>query len=232
MKYLSCCTSKFGAQRLAKHAGAIWTLLKDAIYSSGDEHLQFINGESADDPGNQKYEIAVEALALLEKLITQNDDLLLTMIIGDEEINTIFNKMKSCSGYTEIDLESKQKLHMVGCILYVCAKESVSSCNKVFENFFPSLVEALELSVGNISNAESPNYGSLYLCIKLLEACRDLSASSENIISQCASANERWCCLLQCSADTLVKIFSSILAAWPDGPIHDVEMCLGGIIFY
>ncbi|XP_065866640.1 MMS19 nucleotide excision repair protein homolog isoform X2 [Euphorbia lathyris] len=237
LKYLSCCTSNFGAQRVARHAGAIWSLLKDAIYSSGEEHLQSFNSESVDDPGNQKYEIAAEALVLLEKLIGQNNDMWLSMIIGDEEINMVFNTIKSYKSYDEVDLESKQKLHMVGRILYICAKESVSSCNKVFENFFPSLLEVLEHSVGNISatchsndncsNAKQPNYGSLYLCIKLLEACRDLSTSSDILISQCLSANERWCCLLQCSTTTLIKIFSSILAAWADAPTRNVEMYLG-----
>ncbi|WCJ40871.1 hypothetical protein M5689_021770 [Euphorbia peplus] len=237
LKYLNCCTSNFGAQRVAKHAGAIWSLVKEAIYSSGEEDLQSFNSESVDDPTNQKYEIAAEALALLAKLIGQNNDLLLHMIIGDEEINMIFNTIKSCMSYDEIDVESKKKLHMVGRVLYVCARESVSSCNKVFDNFFPSLVEALELSVRNISaaghsndncsNAKLPNYGSLYLCIKLLEACRDLTTCSDILISNCISANERWCCLLQCSTTALIKIFRSILARWDDEPTCNVEMYLG-----
>ncbi|KAJ9179251.1 hypothetical protein P3X46_011061 [Hevea brasiliensis] len=237
LKYLSCCTLKFGADRIAKHAGAIWSSLKDAIYSSGEELMPSFNSEPIDNSDSQKNEIAVEALALLEKVIVQNNDLFLSMIIGDEDVNVIFNNITSYKSYNEISLQSKQKLHMVGHILYVSAKASVSSCNRVFESFFPRLMEVLVLSVEKTSgacqsiescvNSKQFNYGSLYLCTELLGACRDLFAASESLSSQFISANETCCRLLQCYSTSLTRTFSSILATCTSGPTHDEDMYLG-----
>ncbi|XP_015572860.1 MMS19 nucleotide excision repair protein homolog isoform X1 [Ricinus communis] len=237
LKYLSYCTLKFRADRIAEHAGAIWSSLKDAIYSSGEEPMLSSDLESVDSPGSEKNEIATEALLLLENLIVQNNNFFLSMIISDEEVKMIFNTITSYKSYNEISLQSKQKLHMVGRILYVCAKVSVSSCNRIFESYFPRLMEALGILVENTSGAchsnencvkaKQPNYGSFYLSIKLLGACRDLSTSSDNLASQCISTNETYCCLLQRFSTSLTETFSAALATSTSGPAQDVDMYLG-----
>ncbi|KAG8643374.1 hypothetical protein MANES_11G033500v8 [Manihot esculenta] len=237
LKYLSCCTLKFGADRIAKHAGAIWSSLKDAIYSSGEELIPTFNSEPTSNSDFQKNQIAAEALALLEKVIVQNTDLFLSMIIGDEEVNMIFNNITNYESCNAISLQSKQKLHMVGHILNVSAKASLSSCNRVFENFFPRLMEVLVLSVEKTSgachsndscvNSSKISYGSLYLCVELLGACRDLFTTSENLTPQIISPNEKCCCLLQCYSTSLTRIFSSILATCTSGPSYDADMYLG-----
>ncbi|XP_012069080.1 MMS19 nucleotide excision repair protein homolog isoform X1 [Jatropha curcas] len=234
LKYLSYCTLKFGADRMSKHARALWSSLKDAIYISGEEPMQSSNSESLEDSDFKKNEIAEEALGLLEKLIIQNNDLFLSMITDDEEINLIFNNITSYQSYNEIPMQSKQKLHMVGRILYVSAKASVSSCNRVFESFLRPLMEALGPSVekasgashGNCGNSKN-NYGSLYLCIQILGACRDFITSSDNLTSQFLSANETWCRLLRCFSTSLTTVFSSTLATCTNGPDHNADMYLG-----
>ncbi|XP_050235075.1 MMS19 nucleotide excision repair protein homolog isoform X2 [Mercurialis annua] len=237
LKYLGYCTLKFGVDRTAKHARAIWSLLKDEICSSGEEYMVSSDAASIIDPDSHKNEVATEALSLLEKLIVQNGDLFLSMIISDEDVNMVFKTISSFKSYNLLSPQSKQKLHMVGRVVCVCAKTSVSSCNTVFKKFFLDLMEALDISVentsrnfqsnGKVSKAGQFDYGSSYLCIKLLGACRDLTASSENLASECLSSNETWCRLLQHYSTSLTETFSSVLASCTKGPTRNVDIYLG-----
>ncbi|KAJ6706369.1 DNA REPAIR/TRANSCRIPTION PROTEIN MET18/MMS19 [Salix purpurea] len=115
LKYLSYCTSKYGAERIAKHAGAIWCSLKDAIFTSGQPLVLSFTPESLGGLSCQENEIAAEALTLLEK------------------------------SYNEIPSQSTQKMYSVGRILYVSVKASVASCSRIFQNFFPCLMESMGL---------------------------------------------------------------------------------------
>ncbi|KAG6782151.1 hypothetical protein POTOM_011541 [Populus tomentosa] len=237
LKYLSYCTSKYGAERIAKHAGAIWSSLKDAIFTSGQSFVLSFTPESLGGLGCQENEIAAEALALLEKVVIQNNDLFSSMIVGDEEINMVLNSITGCQSYNEIPLQSTQKLYSVGRILYVSVKASVASCSRIFQYFFSCLMESMGLPVVNGSGtcsfnddcmiSKRPDHGSLYLCVELLGACRDLAISSGDLASQCVSANETWCCLLQRFSTSLSKIFSSTLATTTDKPAHDADVYLG-----
>jgi len=241
LKYLSYCTSKYGAERIAKHAGVIWSSLKDAIFTSGQSFVLSLTPESLGGLGCQENEIAAEALALLEKVVIQNNDLFSSMIVGDEEINMVLNSITGCQSYNEIPLQSTQKLYSVGRILYVSVKASVASCSRIFQYFFSCLMESMGLPVVNGSGtcsfnddciiSKRPNHGSLYLCVELLGACRDLVISSGDLASQCVSANETWCCLLQRFSTSLSKIFSSTLATSTDKPAHDADVYLGGKCF-
>uniref|UniRef100_A0A2P2MRE0 MMS19 nucleotide excision repair protein n=2 Tax=Rhizophora mucronata TaxID=61149 RepID=A0A2P2MRE0_RHIMU len=207
LKYLSFCTSQYGAERVAKHAGALWSSLRDAICDSVKEHalsftLELLHG--VDTQGNQ---IEREALSFLEKLIIQNNDLFLGLIIQDQEINMLVNTATSYKSYKEILTQSKQKLYAVGRILYVSAKASIASCNKIFQSFFPRLLMALGLSVESASGmccsksngiiCGQANFGPLYLCIELLGACGYLIVDPEDLKSQFVYVNEVWCCWLQ-----------------------------------
>ncbi|CAK7356761.1 unnamed protein product [Dovyalis caffra] len=237
LKYISHCTPKYGAERMAKHAEAIWSSLKDAIYTSGQSFVLSFTPESLGGLDSEENEIAAEALALLEKVVQQNNDLFSSMIVGDEEINMVLNTITGYQSYKDIPLQSKQKLYSVGRILYVSAKASVASCSRVFQIFFPRLIESMGLPVVNGSGtcsfnddciiSKRPNYGSLYLCIELLGACRDLVIATANPASQCVSANETWCCLIQSFSTSLSKIFSSILTTRTEEPAHDADMYLG-----
>ncbi|KAK9281071.1 hypothetical protein L1049_003964 [Liquidambar formosana] len=177
LKYLSNCTLKYGVDRMEKHAEAIWASLKTAIYALPEEPILSLMSESLDGMCFQENEIAKEALILLQKLILQNNDLFLSLIVGDEDINMIINHIDSFKSYNDIPLQSKQKLHAVGCILYVAAKASISSCNRVFESFFLRLMDTLGPSVRDSSGfcfrndnhalSEKLNFGALYLSIEV-----------------------------------------------------------------
>ncbi|KAJ0007324.1 hypothetical protein Pint_29610 [Pistacia integerrima] len=223
--------------RIAKHAGAIWSLIKDAIYFSLEPSL-FFGLESLDGLGFEDNAILREALTLLQTVIKQNTDLFLSQIIADEEINFIFRSISNFKSYNNIPMESKQKLHAVGCILSVSVKASLASCNRVMESFFPSLVDALGLSVRNSSQdwfpndnyvlAERLNHAALYLCIELIAACRDVISGSEPFMTESALAHEKWCCLIQSFSASLTKAFTFTSATSTNEDAYDADVYFGG----
>ncbi|XP_038718052.1 MMS19 nucleotide excision repair protein homolog isoform X2 [Tripterygium wilfordii] len=238
LKYLSNCTLKYGGDRMAKHAGAIWSSLKDAIYSSLlVSDLSFV-AETLNDQGSQENEITREALKLLQKVFMQNTDVYFSLLASDEDVKMTFNMISSCKENSEFPLQSKQRLHAVALILFASTKASVASCNRIFESYFPRLMDDLGLSVENSSVAynyksnencvdpERLNFGALYLSIELLGSCRDLIVSSGERVSETTYVHEKWCYLLQSFSTSLGKTFSSILAT-DDGHAQEAYIYLG-----
>ncbi|KAK0598457.1 hypothetical protein LWI29_034853 [Acer saccharum] len=236
LKYLSNCTLKYGVDRMAKHSEAIWSAIKDAIYTSHEPGLSFAP-DSLDGLGFQESEFLSEALTLLETVLKQNDGLLLSRIIDDEDINLIFNTMTNYKNYKNIPLQSKLKLHAVGLILSVSAKTSTASCNKILASFFPRLMDTLGLSVGNPSQTQLPddnhvfavrlNHGALFLSIELLAACRDQIAGSEEFLSESAPAHETCSLLLKNFSASLTKAFISTLATSTDNGTYGADIYFG-----
>lgn len=237
LKYLSSCTLTYGADRIAKHAGAIWSSIKDAIYFSLEPTLS-LGLESLDGLGFEDNAILREALTLLQTVIKQNTDFFLSQIIADEDINFIFRSISNFKSYNKTPMQSKQKLHAVSCILSVSVKASLASCNRVMESFFPSLVVALGLSVRNSSQdcfpndnyvfAERLNHAALYLCIELIAACRDVISGSEPFMIESALAHEKWCCLIQSFSASLTKAFTFTLATSTNEDAYDADVYFGG----
>ncbi|XP_021294698.1 MMS19 nucleotide excision repair protein homolog isoform X2 [Herrania umbratica] len=235
LRYLSDCTVKYGADRMAKHGEALWSSLKDAVFTSLDSVLSF-TPETLEGLCLPENEIAAEALSLLQKLIVQNTNLFLDLIVVDEDINMIFNMISSYKSYHGIPAQSKQRLHAVVCILSTSVKASTASCNRVFECFFSRLMDILGLCVRNSSGNLSPddsimiperyNHGALYLSIELLSACRDLIASSETIIAASARTEETWSYLLQSFLPSLTKAFCSASICTSEDS-HDADMYFG-----
>ncbi|XWS18947.1 hypothetical protein CRYUN_Cryun32bG0088600 [Craigia yunnanensis] len=235
LRYLSDCTVKYGVDRMAKHGEAIWASLKDAIFTSLDSVLSF-TAESLGGLGLAENEIAAEALSLLQKLIVQNTNLFLDLIVDDEDINMIFNMISSYKTYHEIPSQSKQRLHAVGRILSTSAKATSLSCNRVFECFFSRLMDILGLSVRNSSGHPSSderiliskryNHGALFLSIELLSACRDLIGSSETILAAFAHTEETWKYLLQSFSPSLTMAFCSASICTSEDT-HDADMYFG-----
>ncbi|XP_022723670.1 MMS19 nucleotide excision repair protein homolog isoform X2 [Durio zibethinus] len=235
LRYLSDCTVKYGVDRMAKHGEAIWSSLKDAVFTSVDSVLSF-NPESLEGLDLPENEIAAEALSLLQKLIVQNTKMFLDLIVGDEDIKMIFNMISSYETYHEIPPQSKQRLHAVGRILSTSAKASTLSCNRVFECFFSQLMNILGLSVRNSSGHPSSdegiliskrcNHGALYLSIELLSACRDLVASSETIPAASAHTEETWKYLLQNFSPSLTMAFCSAFICTSEDT-HNADMYFG-----
>ncbi|XP_044487273.1 MMS19 nucleotide excision repair protein homolog isoform X1 [Mangifera indica] len=236
LKYLSSCTLTYGADCIAKHAGAIWSSIKDVIYFSLEHTLSF-GLESLDGPGFQENAILQEALTLLQIVIKQNTDLFLSQIIADEDINFILKSISNFNSYNKIPMQSKQKLHAVGCILSVSVKASLSSCIRVIESFFPTLVNALGLSVRNLPQdcfpsdnyvfAERLNHAALYLCIELIAACRDVVSGSEQFMTESGFAHEKWCCLIQSFSVSLTKAFTFTLAKSAKEDAYDADAYFG-----
>lgn len=236
LKYLSNCTLKYGADRMAKHAEAIWSSLKDVIYASPQEPISSLTSEPLDGIRFQDNEITKEALILLQKVILQNCGLFISLIIGDEGINMIIDSIEIYTTSNDITLQSKQKLHAVGSILHVSAKASVASCNRVFESFFLRLMGALELSVKNSSGfcvpadndvvSEKLNFGALYLCIELIDACRYMIAGFEELTANTVSADETCCSMLRNFSSSLFKAFSSTLVTSISSGAHDADIYL------
>ncbi|KAJ8773454.1 hypothetical protein K2173_004284 [Erythroxylum novogranatense] len=230
--YLGDCILKYGAERIEKHAGAIWSSLKEALYDSEEDPKLQLTSESRDG-GNQ---IAREALSLLEKIIIQYDDMFLTLITHDEQINMILNNTTNYTSYDEIPMQSKKELLMVGRILYVSTKASISSCNVVFQSFFPRMMETMGLPVeiasescnsdGNCAVREL-HFGCFYICMELLVACRDLILVAEDTKKQFIPTTESYFCLLKQFSTSLSKIFSSILNRSINEADHDVFVHLG-----
>ncbi|KAB2026611.1 hypothetical protein ES319_D06G232100v1 [Gossypium barbadense] len=235
LRYLTDCTMKYGADRMAKHIEAIWSSLKEAIFTSLDSVLLF-TPESLEGPDLPKNEIAAEALSLLQKLIVQNTKLFLDLIVGDEDISMIFNTISNYKNYHEIPLERKQRLNAVGRILFTTAKASQVSCNRVFECFFSRLMDILGLSARNSSGqpyfdesiliSKRCNHGALYLSIEILSACRDMIASSETILAATSHTEETWKYLLQSFSPALTMGFCSAFICSSEGT-HDAATYIG-----
>ncbi|KAL3735914.1 hypothetical protein ACJRO7_024955 [Eucalyptus globulus] len=237
LKCLSHCTLKYGTDRMEKHAMAIWSSLRNIVFSSSQEPLLCFDSESVDGVGFSDDEIAKEALTVLEKLVMQNSVLFLNLIVNDEDINLIFNNINSYKSFSNISLQSKQKIHGVGCILATAARSTISSCNRIFESFFPCLINTLGLSILNPSDNMSPsgkhavsgtpNFGALYLSVILLEACRDLTVGS----AQGASfpAHETFCCMLESFSASLARAFISNVGRGNETSIADVILGVKGL---
>ncbi|KAK2425246.1 MMS19 nucleotide excision repair protein [Trifolium repens] len=146
LKYLRVCSSKYGAERIAKYAGAIWSALKDTIYTYLGEPDFSSTIASIDGIDFPKNEIVIEALCLLQQLVVQNSSQLVTLIIDDEDVNFIINTIASYEMYDTISVQEKQKLHAIGRILYITAKASIPSCNSVFQSLFLRMMDNLGFS--------------------------------------------------------------------------------------
>ncbi|KAI3844165.1 hypothetical protein MKW92_049124 [Papaver armeniacum] len=221
LRYLSDCIVKYGTDRMGKHRTAIFSSLKAAIFASCQEEPIFSGLSEVDGKKIDENEIAKEAQICLQKFIFQNDASVLGLIFGDKEIDMVLSSIISSKSYNNMSKESKQKLHALGCILSTSVKVSTSCCNKVFQNFFPRLVDILRLSTeyssrgftsdDTIGFSEELNFGALYLCVELLIACRCLIIRSKECAPQPDSAEDPCCCLLN---EYSVKGMQ-ILAAFP-----------------
>ncbi|XP_062103207.1 MMS19 nucleotide excision repair protein homolog [Humulus lupulus] len=221
LTYLSYCSLKYGADRMAKHAGAIWSSINSEMSTSVKKPTEAVTSESINGLGFQENEIATEALVLLGKVVLQNNDLYLSLILDDEDISSIFNIITSYRSYNNIPLEGKERLHVVGRILFITSRTSIVSCNRVLETFFPRLVEILER---NSSRDHFLNFGALYLCVELLAACRDLIVDSGELASNSISTHEACYCIIRNYFDSLIHILCSTLVATTNEAVHDVDI--------
>ncbi|KAF7843400.1 MMS19 nucleotide excision repair protein-like protein isoform X1 [Senna tora] len=235
LKYLRACAVEYGAERMANHAKAIWSLLKDAISTYLEEPVFLFSSASVVGITFQNNEIITEALSLLQQLVMQNSDLLVNLIIDDEDVNMVFNSLAYHEKYNAIPVQEKQKLHVIGRILYVTAKTSFSSCNLVFQSLFSKIMKTLGFSIKN--NDSLPNddilpprrfkFGFLYLCIELLAGCLDLIALSEEPLVHYDFEHEMFCTTLNSFSSSLFNAFGSAVALSSDDHPLDPDIYIG-----
>ncbi|XP_057432306.1 MMS19 nucleotide excision repair protein homolog isoform X2 [Lotus japonicus] len=223
LKYLRECSSKYGAERISKYAKAIWSSLKDTLYTYlGEPDFSFTQAP-AGGIGFPKSDIAIEAMSLLQQLIVQNSSLLVSLIIDDQDVNMIFNTIASYDVYDAIPEQEKKKLHAIGRILYITAKTSITSCNAVFQSLFSQMMDNSGFSVSNIDSSlnvdsipsQKVKLGFLYLCIELLSGCNELIVSEVPAL-QYNSKSETCCVILHSFSAPLFNAFGSVLAVRAD----------------
>jgi DNA repair/transcription protein MET18/MMS19 len=223
------CSSKYGAERIAKYAGAIWSALKDTIYTYLGEPDFSSTIASIDGIDFPKNEIVIEALCLLQQLVVQNSSQLVTLIIDDEDVNFIINNIASYEMYDTISVQEKQKLHAIGRILYITAKASLPSCNSVFQSLFLRMMDNLGFSVSNVDglqnggifDSQRVKFGFLYICIEILAGCRELVILSEE-------KQGTYCTILHSFSHVLFNAFGSVLAVSADRCPADPDIYIGG----
>ncbi|XP_051147931.1 MMS19 nucleotide excision repair protein homolog isoform X2 [Andrographis paniculata] len=233
LKYLSFCITKYGSERIAKHAGAIWSSIKDVTYIN--PHSTLSQESEPDGMGFQDSDIMMQAYALLQEVSRECVDFI-SLVIGDKDIDLFMNSLDQYKDIGGISLQDKQRLHVVSRILSTCAKSSILLCNKVFESFFQLLVNSLGLSVAqqfennhldeNSFCPDKPNFGALYLCVELLAACRCLSVSLDNCTSHPEFSHQICYSMVTCILKLLMKVFISLLRS----DIADNEK--NGYLFY
>ncbi|KAL2516268.1 ARM repeat superfamily protein [Forsythia ovata] len=234
-KYLSYCTSKYGADKMAKHFGTLWSSVKDATYVSPQSSLSTEAGFTSG-MGFQDSDIMKQAFVLLQELVQQSNGSFISLILDDEDIKMFISSLNQYEDFDNIPIDIKQRLHAVGRIMSVCANTTIASCNKVFESFFPLLMNYLGLSVAKPSKDSYPaedyyppgrlNFGALYLCVELLTACRYLVGFDE-LTSIHDFSNQTWCVMLHNFSKSLATVFISLLGSNVAENSQNAYVCYG-----
>ncbi|EPS68498.1 hypothetical protein M569_06270, partial [Genlisea aurea] len=218
IRYLCYCSVKYGQDRMAKHSEALWSSVKDTVYFSPDSTLSM---ESQSDALNfRESDIMIQAFALLREINLQNGDFI-NLVIQDGDMNVFLNSLNQYREFDDIPLKVKQRLHSVGRIFSACAETSAASCSKVFERFFPLLMDGLGFSAGKLLQDNHPdeacassiklNFGALYLCVKLLTASRYLILSTDNTPAVSNLAHHVWFSMLQIFSEPMAAAFASLI---------------------
>ncbi|KAH9605118.1 hypothetical protein KSS87_005742 [Heliosperma pusillum] len=234
LKYLSHCTEKYGPVRVEKYLVDIWSSVKTAIcdFTSENNSLVF---DLPPGQGYQESEITREAMNLVQKLVSIQNYSFLNLVLQDEDIKSLIDSVADSGGSYESLSQNKNKLHSVGRLLSNIAKASTTSCNVVFESVFIRLSNSLWLPptaasqnavlVGSNVACQKLNFSALYLCVEILDACRELAAASSRLAPSTSFLEDTWCQMLIGCSSILVKTFVSDLAI-VDEMLHIADISL------
>ncbi|XP_021765348.1 MMS19 nucleotide excision repair protein homolog isoform X2 [Chenopodium quinoa] len=225
LKYLSDCTIKYGPDRIAKHAEAIWNSLKAAICNlprGSREDVSSFASDLSNGMSFEENEITKEALNLLQKVASQQNSGFLNLVLKDRDINNLINSFTASGSSDSIPPQNEQELCFVGRIFSVLAKASTSSCNMVFDTLFLHLLDNLRvpantdkkdvLAIDSDSPCQKLNFSALYLCVEILGACRVLAVASVQISSSSNFVNDAWCQkLVGCSSSLMKEMVSDLV---------------------
>ncbi|XP_074312498.1 MMS19 nucleotide excision repair protein homolog [Silene latifolia] len=234
LKYLSHCTEKYGPERLEKYLADIWSSVKAAICDFTSENNSLV----LDLPHGQDYqesEITRGAMNLVQKLVSIENYSFLNLVLQDEDVRSLIDSVADSGGSYESLPQNKNKLHSVGRLLSNVTKASTASCNVVFESVFIRLSNSLLLPpnaasqnavmVGSHVACQKLNFSALFLCVEILDACRELAAASARLAPSTSFLEDTWCQMLVGCSSLLVKTFGSDLAI-ADEMFHITDISL------
>lgn len=229
---------KYGPERIAKHAEAIWSSLKPAICNLPSEDVSSWASELSDGMGFQENEITKEALDLLQKVASQQKNGFLNLVLKDKDINCLINLFVVSGSSGSVLPHNEQKLHFVGRLFSVLAKESTALCNTVVDTLFIRLLDNLGVSANSSSKdvlaidsnipCQRLNFSALYLCIEILGACRELAVASVQLTSNSDFVNDAWCQTLAGCSCSLTNVLVSDLVPSTSEKYHDADISLRG----
>ncbi|CAO1949082.1 unnamed protein product [Urochloa humidicola] len=222
LKYLENCIRFYGADRMVRHASALWFKLKEVIFSLSPEQLLSTSGSSKDAEKN-KNQMVSEALNCLKTAIMHIDssdkDLFINLILLDHDI---VNKVHSISGALSAlsSLEDLGQVHALGSVISILAESSTYLCTRVLQEHFTHLVDILgtstdyesrQLNTCNGSSSTAVNYGALYLSVQMLTSCREVALVSHADCSSIKLAKDSWWFILEKKMDQLIHLLKSFL---------------------
>ncbi|KAL2940243.1 MMS19 nucleotide excision repair protein-like protein [Bienertia sinuspersici] len=224
LKYLSYCATKYGPERIAKHAEAIWSSLKAAAFNLPTEDISSWVSDSSTSMGFQDNDITKEALNLLQNVASQPNNGFLNLVLKDKTINDLINSFAVLGNSGFVPPRKSRNF------------ASTTSCNMVFDAVFVRLLDDLGVSA-NTSVKEVPitdsnlpcqklNFSVLYLCIDMLDGCRELSATSARLSSNANFVNDAWCQTLAGFSSSLMKALVSGLVPSTDEMHDDADISL------
>ncbi|XP_062189386.1 MMS19 nucleotide excision repair protein homolog [Phragmites australis] len=221
LKYLDNCIHFYGADRMVRHASAIWFKLKEVIFNLSPDQLLLTSGSPKDAEKN-KNQIVSEALNCLKTAIMYIDssdkDLFINLILLDKEIVNKIRSISSAEKFISSSLEDLVQLHALGSVISILAESSTYLCTRVLQEHFTHMVDILgtsasyesqQLNTCNRSSSAPDNYGALYLSVQMLSSCREVALVSYEDYSSVKLAKESWCLILEKKLDQLIHILGS-----------------------
>ncbi|XP_039793571.1 MMS19 nucleotide excision repair protein homolog isoform X2 [Panicum virgatum] len=219
LKYLDNCIRFYGADRMVRHASAVWLKLKEVIFSLSPEQLLLTSGSPKDAEKN-KNQMVSEALNCLKTAITYIDspdkDLFINLILLDEDIVNKIHSISSAEKSLLSSLEDLAQVHALGSVISILAESSTYFCTRVLQEHLTHLVDILGTSTDyesqcNGSSSAAINYGALYLCVQMLTSCREVALVSYAECSSIKLAKESWWLILEKKLDQLIHLLGSFL---------------------
>ncbi|PAN09691.1 hypothetical protein PAHAL_2G044600 [Panicum hallii] len=223
LKYLDNCIRFYGADRMVRHASAVWLKLKEVIFSLSPEQLLLTSG-SAKDAEKNKNQMVSETLNCLKTAITYIDssdkDLFINLILLDEDIVNKIHSISSAEKSILSSLEDLAQVNALGSVISILAESSTYFCTRVFQEHLTHLVDILgtstdyesrQLNTCNGSSSAAVNYGALYLCVQMLASCREVALVSYAECSSLKLAKESWWLILEKKLDQLIHLLGLFL---------------------
>jgi DNA repair/transcription protein MET18/MMS19 len=206
LKYLDKCIRFYGADRMVRHASAVWYKLKEVIFNLSSDQL-----------------LISEALNCLKTAIMYTDssdkDLFINLILLDEDIVNKIHSVSSVEKTILSSLEDLAQLHALGSVISILVESSTYFCTRVLQEHFAHLVdivgtkadyESWQLNNCNGSSSAPVNYGALYLSVQLLSSCREVALVSYEDFSSVKLAKGSWWLILQKKLEQLIHLLRSI----------------------